>query len=173
MSERGVAFRGWPAEALGCYEGREVDNSKAYWPAHKELYELAVLALMTALLAELAPEFGQSKVFRPHRDVRFSADKSPCKAHIGAVIGTGYVQLPDTGLATASGMRRMAADQLDRYRRAVADEKTGPDLEQVIRGAHVLVDPLRVYSNPGAPADATRQGLSSLTRPTENERKYQ
>ena len=38
------------------------------------------------------------------------------------------------------------------------------------RGAHVLVDPLRVYSNPGAPADATRQELSSLTRPTEDER---
>ena len=31
----------------------------------------------------------------------------------------------------------------------------------------VLVDPLRVYSNPGAPADATRQELSSLTRPTD------
>ena len=94
-------------------------------------------------------------------------------AHIGAVIGPGYVQWSARGLATASGMRRVAADQLDRYRRAVADEKTGPDLEQVIRGAHVVVDPLRVYSNPGAPADATRQGLSSLTRPTENERKYQ
>jgi len=34
----------------------------------------------------------------------------------------------------------------------------------------VPVDPLRVYSNPGAPADATRQELSSLTRPTEDER---
>ena len=38
---------------------------------------------------------------------------------------------------------------------------------------HVLVDPLRVYSNPGEPVDATRQELSCLTRPTENERKYQ
>ena len=34
----------------------------------------------------------------------------------------------------------------------------------------VLVEPLRVYSNPGAPADATRQELSSLTRPAEDER---
>jgi PPOX class probable F420-dependent enzyme len=34
----------------------------------------------------------------------------------------------------------------------------------------VLVDPLRVYSNPGAPADATRQEPSSLTRPTDDER---
>ena len=36
-----------------------------------------------------------------------------------------------------------------------------------------LGDPLRVHSNPGAPADATRQELSSLARPTEDERKYQ
>jgi PPOX class probable F420-dependent enzyme len=37
----------------------------------------------------------------------------------------------------------------------------------------VLVDPLRVYSNPGAPADATRQEPSSLTRPTEDQRDTQ
>ena len=34
----------------------------------------------------------------------------------------------------------------------------------------VLVDPLRVYSNPGAPAEATRQEPSSLTRPKEDAR---
>ena len=34
----------------------------------------------------------------------------------------------------------------------------------------VLVDPLRVYSNPGAPADANRQEPSSLTGPTEDEK---
>ena len=37
----------------------------------------------------------------------------------------------------------------------------------------VLVDRLRIYSNPGVPADATRQELSSLTGPTEDERESQ
>jgi hypothetical protein len=37
----------------------------------------------------------------------------------------------------------------------------------------VLVDPLRVYSNPGAPAEATEQEPSSLTGPTEDERESQ
>jgi PPOX class probable F420-dependent enzyme len=37
----------------------------------------------------------------------------------------------------------------------------------------VLIDPLRVYSNPGAPAEATEQEPSSLTGPTEDERESQ
>ncbi len=93
---------------------------------------MAVLAPMRALLVELAPDFGQGKVFRPNRDVRFSPDKSPYKTHIGATIGSSYLQLSANGLAAASGMHGMAPDQLDRYRRAVAHEGTGTDLEQAI-----------------------------------------
>jgi hypothetical protein len=37
----------------------------------------------------------------------------------------------------------------------------------------VHVDPLRIYGNPGVPADATRQELSSLTGPTEDVRESQ
>jgi uncharacterized protein (DUF2461 family) len=31
---------------------------------------------MKALMAELEPEFGTAKVFRPYRDVRFAKEKS-------------------------------------------------------------------------------------------------
>ncbi len=48
---------------------------------------------MEALLAELAGEFGESRLFRPYRDTRFSPDKSPYKTAIAARIGDGYVQL--------------------------------------------------------------------------------
>ncbi len=71
-----MAFKGWPAEAIEFFEGLEADNSKAYWQANKSVYEQAVREPMNALLAELAPEFGEGKVYRPYRDVRFSADKS-------------------------------------------------------------------------------------------------
>jgi uncharacterized protein (TIGR02453 family) len=124
-----VAFRGWPAEALEFYEGLEADNSKAYWTAHKAVYDRAVHAPMAALLGELEAEFGAGKIFRPYRDVRFSADKSPYKTHIGATLERGgYVQLSAAGLAAGSGMYMMAADQLDRYRRAVDEDATGEDL---------------------------------------------
>src|SRR5260370_41374234 len=99
-----MSFTGWPEEALDFYEGLEADNTKTYWTANKAVYEDAVLGPMTALLDELGPEFGDTKIFRPYRDVRFSKDKSPYKTAIGATIGDGYVQLSAEGLAAGNGM---------------------------------------------------------------------
>ena len=69
----GMAFRGWPIEAVEFYEGLEADNSKVYWTRHRAVYDRHVKAPMEELLAELAAEFGEGTLFRPHRDVRFSA----------------------------------------------------------------------------------------------------
>jgi uncharacterized protein (TIGR02453 family) len=88
---------------------------------------------MDLLLADLEPEFGPGRVFRPYRDVRFSADKSPYKTSMGAWLEHGgYVQLSAKGLSAGRGMWMMSAEQLDRYRRAVADERTGAELERVV-----------------------------------------
>ena len=87
---------------------------------------------MAALLAELASEFGEGRIFRPYRDVRFSADKSPYKTAIAARVGEGYVQLSADGLMAGAGMYHMAPDQLDRYRRAVVDDGAGAALEETI-----------------------------------------
>ena len=130
-----MAFRGWPTEALEFYEGLEADNSKTYWLDHKQVYDEQVYAPMAALLAELEPEFGPGRIFRPYRDVRFSADKSPYKTSIAATLDQGgYLQLTANGLGAGAGMYHMAGDQLDRYRRAVADDGTGTDLTKLIAG---------------------------------------
>ena len=138
-----MAFKGWPAEALEFYEGLEVDNTKAYWTDHKAVYEELVRAPMEALLAELAPEFGEGRIFRPYRDVRFSADKSPYKTAMGAQLaGGGYVQLSSEGLAAGLGTYVMAKDQLERFREAVADDRTGAELEAIVgqvRGSGIEV----------------------------------
>ena len=67
-----MAFSGWGDEALEFYEGLEADNTKTYWTRQKAVYEEKVLGPMTELLDELGPEFGEPKIFRPYRDVRFS-----------------------------------------------------------------------------------------------------
>jgi len=64
--------------------------------------------------------------------VRFSADKSPYKTNIGAVLGEGYIQLDAQGLAAGSGTYMMARDQLARYREAVAADSTGRAVEAII-----------------------------------------
>jgi uncharacterized protein (TIGR02453 family) len=127
-----MAFRGWSDQALEFFEGLEADNSKAYWTAHKTVYDEKVRAPMEELVAELEPKFGAGKIFRPYRDVRFSADKSPYKTEIAAVIGDGYVRLSAEGLGAGLGMWMLAPDQLDRYRRAVIDDSSGSKLEELI-----------------------------------------
>jgi uncharacterized protein (TIGR02453 family) len=131
----GRGFRGWPAEALEFFEGLEADNSKTYWQQNRDVYDGLVRAPMEDLLEELAPEWGEGRIFRPYRDIRFSADKSLYKTHIGAVVGDGYIQLTADGLGAGCGMYEMAPDQLDRYRQAVADDRSGGELATLVEAA--------------------------------------
>jgi uncharacterized protein (TIGR02453 family) len=130
-----MSFSGFPDEGLVFYEGLEADNSKTYWTEHKADYETYVRRPFQALLDELAPEFGVPKVFRPYRDVRFSADKTPYKTHQGASVraedgslGAWYVEVSADGLMVGGGVWRTESDQVARYRRAVADDVQGPRL---------------------------------------------
>ena len=160
-----MTFTGWPASALEFYAGLEADNSKAYWTQHKDVYEADVLAPMNALLDELAEEFGRGKIFRPYRDVRFSADKSPYKTTIAAVLEHGgFVQLSARGLDVGAGCHGLAPDQLDRYRMAVADEDSGSELEDLIaelsaRGLDVQASEQLKSTPRGYPKDHPRTQL--------------
>jgi uncharacterized protein (TIGR02453 family) len=128
-----MAFRGWPSEALEFYEGLEADNTRTHWTAHKPVYDASVHAPMAELLHELAGELGPGRIARPYRDVRFRADKSPYKTAIYATLQAGgYVNFSADGLVVGVGYYQMAPDQLDRYRRAVADDVTGADLAGIV-----------------------------------------
>jgi uncharacterized protein (TIGR02453 family) len=128
-----MAFSGWPEDALDFYDGLAADNTKTYWTKHKPVYDELILGPMSELTEELAAEFGEPKLFRPYRDVRFSSDKTPYKTHIGAVLGgTGYVQLSAEGLAAGAGMWQLSPEQLARYRTAVASDRLGPQLEKIV-----------------------------------------
>src|SRR5229473_1976923 len=130
-----MAFKGWPVEALEFFEGLEADNSKTYWQAYKSVYEQAVKAPMEALLLDLSGEFGEGRVFRPYRDVRFSADKSPYKTNIAATLSRGgYISLSTTGLGAGTGMYVLAPDQLERYRDSVAKDRSGGQLAELVAG---------------------------------------
>jgi len=130
-----MAFRGWPVEALEFYEGLEADNTKSYWLRNKAVYDDKVLAPMQELVAELGPAWGDTKIFRPYRDIRFSADKTPYKTSIAAVVGDAYIQLTAHALGAGSGMWEMASDQLERYRTAVDDDRSGRALAGIVTRA--------------------------------------
>jgi uncharacterized protein (TIGR02453 family) len=130
-----MAFRGWQAEALEFFEGLEADNSKTYWQRNRDAYDTLVRAPMEDLLEELAPEWGDGRIFRPYRDIRFSSDKSPYKTNIAAMIGDGYVQLTTDGLGAGAGIWEMAPDQLERYRVAVNEDRSGGKLVSLVAKA--------------------------------------
>ena len=137
MPRSANAFAGFPAEAFRFYEQLAVDNTKAFWSQHKGDYDAFVRAPFDALASLVADEFGPLHVFRPHRDVRFSNDKTPYKNHCGAVTeGEGgeayYLQISADGLMVASGYYGLAADQLERYRAAV-DADAGSALDELLQ----------------------------------------
>jgi len=160
-----MAFTGWPAEAVEFYEGLAADNTKAYWTAHKPVYDAMVHAPMAELLGELEAEFGAGRIARPYRDVRFRADKSPYKTAIYATLEAGgYVSFSANGLTAALGYYMMAPDQLDRYRRAVAADAPGAALAGIVAGltaGQIRVDGTQnLKSAPrGYPADHPRIDL--------------
>jgi uncharacterized protein (TIGR02453 family) len=93
------------------------------------------------MLDELADELGGDvKVFRQHRDVRFSPDKSPYKTRtygaVWAVPAVLFAQVDRDGLLTGTGRYQLDAAQLERFRAAIADDTSGPALEAAIATAH-------------------------------------
>ncbi|MFJ4652609.1 DUF2461 domain-containing protein [Nocardia sp. NPDC088792] len=146
-------FTGFPLTGLDFYEDLEADNSKAFWNANKKVWEESVRDPMKALAAELANDFGEAKIFRPHRDVRFSKDKSPYKDHQGAVVhssaGAGwYVQIGAAGLFVAGGIYAPSPDQLATLRTTIDNDVRGPELEALLsqlnsKGYHIGGDKLK------------------------------
>lgn len=131
-------FTGFPVAALDFYDDLEVDNSKSFWESHKTVYAEQVRAPMAALTEALAREFGEAKIFRPYRDVRFAKDKTPYKTHQGAFVGVGpatgwYVEVAAPGVRVGGGMYEASGDRLAALREAMVDEKRGKKLAQILR----------------------------------------
>jgi uncharacterized protein (TIGR02453 family) len=135
-----TTFEGFGPKVRTWFQGLEEDNSREYFAAHRDVFEERIRDQMEALLAELSRAFGgEVKLFRQHRDIRFSPDKSPYKTNTyGIVYGSElaahglYASISARGLVAGTGYHLMARDQLDRYRDAVADDVRGPELGKLV-----------------------------------------
>lgn len=85
-------FTGFRPAALGFLRSLKRNNDREWFAKHRETYESELRAPLAALVEEMdvrfatiAPEIvgdPKSSPFRIHRDVRFSADKSPYKTNV-------------------------------------------------------------------------------------------
>lgn len=130
-----MAFTGFGAGLVQFFDELAADNTRQWWLANKGRYEAEVREPLELLLADLADEFGEAKVFRPNRDTRFSADKSPYKTQAAAWIPAGdgslYLAVSADGLMLGGGTYAPERDQLARLREAIADDGSGAELEKI------------------------------------------
>ena len=77
------------AKAQGFLAELAQNNTKAWWQENKATYDnclkqpaLALLDSLTPALHDLTGLPVSTKLFRPHRDVRFSKDKTPYHTHL-------------------------------------------------------------------------------------------
>jgi uncharacterized protein (TIGR02453 family) len=139
-------FTGFGVGALPFFEALAANQNREWFQANKETYETQVRAPMAALVDALSfafaahdiPLTGDPKraLFRIHRDVRFSKDKSPYKTNAGAVItrdgskdspGLLYVQVGGRregghGSFTGIGFYGLEPKDLTVLRHAIADD---------------------------------------------------
>jgi uncharacterized protein (TIGR02453 family) len=150
-----MAFSGFPEGGLAFFRQLAITQDREWFKAHKDAYELLWLKPMTSFVDELHaalkpsfPELKQvkPKIFRIYRDVRFSKNKTPFKTTISAVLplfASGDRPEGATALYCefgeepfiAAGRWMMEPDLLKRFRKTVAEEKTGAPLARAVEKA--------------------------------------
>lgn len=87
--ETAMHFDSLIADARSFYTQLNANNTRDWWQGHKSTYDDTLKGPALTLLDELARPLGdlagepvKSKLFRPHRDVRFSKDKTPYNTHL-------------------------------------------------------------------------------------------
>ena len=154
------AFQGFPKEGFAFLAGLSRHNEKAWFEAHREIYDRAIQVPALALVAELGarlrkrvpslklePRIGGS-LFRIHRDTRFSADKSPLKTHVGIRLRDGdtatstkcsgplfYLELRAEKLRLGSGIKEFDPATLEAFRRKVAGRSGARQIQSLIADA--------------------------------------
>ena len=143
-----AAFRGFPDSRGDFFLALALHNDRDWFRSHRAEYEQGWAEPMAALLGEVRDGLrgaygrrglGDPKVFRIHRDVRFSKDKTPCKTHVagwipletgrpaspGATPAAMYLQVGVDARFTGSGCWTLDPDALKRFRAALLDPRRG------------------------------------------------
>lgn len=133
-------FEGFPRAGLTFLRNLKRNNRRDWFERHRDDYESTVKLPMQSLIAALQPAFEsfapeydvnpKRSMFRIHRDVRFSKDKSPYKTHVAAhfvlrgkpkgVEGSGfYLHIEPAEVFLGAGIYMPDGDQLKRIRKAL------------------------------------------------------
>lgn len=141
-------FAGFPDETAAFLNGLKANNNRQWFAANKPLYERSVkrpaeqfCAAVADGLQALTGTTHRSKIFRIHRDLRFSRDKTPYNAHLHiSFIPEGeslsppcwFFGLDPDRLTLGAGLFAFDKPSLEAFRRRVAG-KDGSALAERLR----------------------------------------
>ena len=153
MAETG-SFNGFDKETIRFYKDLSNNNRKEWFDEHRSDYDNFVMEpardLVTDLgerLKEIAPNIiydprVNKSLFRINRDVRFSKDKSPYKAHLAILFWEGkrkrmecsgfYFHVEPEKLLVGAGIYMFPKEHLSEYRNSVVHPVHGPKLTEAI-----------------------------------------
>jgi uncharacterized protein (TIGR02453 family) len=128
----------WPRTALEFLTELEANNDGDWFRANRRRYERDLLEPGRQVAAALS-HLGQPHFFRPYNNLRFRPGP-PLKEQFAVAIGYGggggyYFELSLDGFLVAAGIHSPAADQLERYRAAIDNERLARRFEQAVRKA--------------------------------------
>lgn len=153
-----TTFAGFPREGLDFLAGLGEDNTRAYFDAHRDVYESALLQPAKAFVVALGEELRRrvspglraeprvnGSILRINRDTRFSSDKRPYKDHLDFWFWEGdgpsraypglFMRLRPATVMLGAGMHRFEPAALAAYRAAVISDEMGPALEDALVAA--------------------------------------
>ncbi len=132
-----------------------LNNSREWFNENRAQYESDILnpardfivalgeRLRTISPAVIADPRVDKSIFRIHRDVRFSKDKSPYKTHLGIFLWEGrapklensgyYLQIEPEEIFLGAGLYNFPKSVLEKYRQAVSEPQWNSNLVAVIK----------------------------------------
>lgn len=147
------SFSGFPKAGIKFLKDLEKNNSRGWFSDNKKLYEEVLKAPAEIFLTEVQQALEKKlggevapKLFRIHRDVRFSKDKTPYNTHVrmaffGKPNSTGqgthsgfYFSLDTKGVFYGAGAMALEKSALESYRSAVCDPKQAAGLDRLMKG---------------------------------------
>jgi uncharacterized protein (TIGR02453 family) len=149
-----IKFQGFSKETIKFFKDLKKSNTKKWFQAHKQDYEIHVMQPARAYVVAMGeklktevpdivaiPKINKS-LFRINRDTRFSADKSPYKTNMGIFFWEGqrprmecpgfYFHLEPNFLMLGVGLYMFPKYLFDTYRNSVVHPKYGKDLADIV-----------------------------------------
>lgn len=134
-----MSFKGFGPQALPFFKALAFHQTKEWFEENRAIYETQIKQPFGDLIEDLSAAFAKARLplkgdrkgslFRLHRDIRFSKDKSPYKTHASAVMTRGggkteeglvYIHVSPEECFAAAGFYAPEPPDLARLRRAIA-----------------------------------------------------